>query len=62
MICYHAGFPWMHGGWIGVEVFFVVSGFLITSLLLDERERSGPHRPRRGSGCAGPGGCCRRSP
>ena len=40
VICYHAGFAWMHGGWIGVEVFFVVSGFLITSLLLDEHEAS----------------------
>lgn len=41
VICYHAGFGWMRGGFFGVEVFFVVSGFLITSLLIDERERSG---------------------
>lgn len=40
VLLYHAGFSWMHGGFFGVEVFFVVSGFLITSLLLDERERS----------------------
>jgi len=41
VIFYHAGFSWMHGGFFGVEVFFVVSGFLITSLLVDERESSG---------------------
>ncbi|MBI4884010.1 MAG: acyltransferase [Actinobacteria bacterium] len=41
VILYHAGFDWMHGGFFGVEVFFVVSGFLITSLLIEERDGSG---------------------
>ena len=40
VIFYHAGFSWMHGGFFGVEVFFVVSGFLITSLLIEERDRA----------------------
>ena len=40
VILYHAGFEWMHGGFFGVEVFFVVSGFLITSLLIEERDGS----------------------
>jgi peptidoglycan/LPS O-acetylase OafA/YrhL len=41
VIFYHAGFGWMHGGFFGVEVFFVVSGFLITTLLIEERETTG---------------------
>src|SRR4051812_10542156 len=32
---------WMPGGFLGVEVFFVVSGYLITSLLLAERREHG---------------------
>lgn len=41
VLAYHAGFGWMHGGFLGVEVFFVVSGYLITALLLDEQATAG---------------------
>lgn len=36
VILYHGGVVWATGGFLGVEVFFVLSGFLITSLLVEE--------------------------
>jgi peptidoglycan/LPS O-acetylase OafA/YrhL len=37
VLLYHAGFRGFGGGYVGVDVFFVISGYLITSVIIDER-------------------------
>ena len=41
VLVFHANPAWLPGGFLGVDVFFVISGFLITSLLVRERARAG---------------------
>jgi len=41
VMIYNANHEWLSGGFLGVEVFFVISGYLITLLLVGEHERRG---------------------
>ncbi len=47
VLLFHAGFGWAAGGFLGVSIFFTLSGFLITSLLLSERDANGRISLRR---------------
>ncbi len=41
VLAYHADLPWARAGFLGVDVFFVISGYLITALMLSEHSRNG---------------------
>lgn len=41
VILFHAGFEWFSGGYIGVDVFFVISGYLITTIIINEMDGEG---------------------
>ncbi|HEX2289097.1 MAG TPA: acyltransferase, partial [Pseudonocardiaceae bacterium] len=41
VVLFHAGVPWLPGGYVGVDVFFVISGYLMTALLMKEIDQTG---------------------
>ncbi len=47
VVAYHANVSWAQGGFLGVDVFFVLSGFLITGILLKDVDRCGHLQLRR---------------
>src|SRR5882672_1985525 len=46
VILFHTGLAWFRGGYVGVDVFFVISGYLITGLILPEMEQGEFHLAR----------------
>lgn len=39
VILFHAGVPYLPGGYVGVDIFFVISGYLISTIIFDEMEQ-----------------------
>jgi len=40
VILFHAGFNLFSGGYVGVDIFFVISGYLITTILIEDIENN----------------------
>ena len=59
VIAFHLGFGWAPGGLLGVGIFFTLSGYLITDILLSQLHAAATSASAA-SGSPAPAACCRR--